>query len=87
MRRTLNAEVNASLVHLLQGMKANARPLHGNWMFTAEKITTPDRGYVGEVVEVSTRAVCPSSRRSARAGTGISTTSTQTAPPRRSRRR
>ena len=58
VRRTLNAEVNASLVHLLQGMKANARPLHGNWMFTAEKITTPDRGYVGEPVAVDTRAVC-----------------------------
>ncbi len=58
VRRTLNTEVNASLVHLLQGMKANARPLHGNWMFTAEKITTPDRGYVGEPVAVDTRAVC-----------------------------
>ena len=58
VRRTLNTEVNASLVHLLQGMKANARPLHGNWMFTAEKIATPDRGYVGEPVAVDTRAVC-----------------------------
>ncbi len=58
VRRTLNTEVNALLVHLLQGMKANARPLHGNWMFTAEKITTPDRGYVGEPVAVDTRAVC-----------------------------
>ena len=58
VRRTLNTEVNAALVHLLQGMKANARPLHGNWMFTAEKITTPDRGYVGEPVAVDTRAVC-----------------------------
>ena len=58
VRRTLNTEVNASLVHLLQGMKANARPLHGTWMFTAEKITTPDRGYVGEPVAVDTRAVC-----------------------------
>ena len=58
VRRTLNTEVNASLVHLLQGMKANARPLHGNWMFTAEKITTPDRGYVGDPVAVDMRAVC-----------------------------
>ena len=57
VRRTLNTEVNAALVHLLQQMKANARPLHGNWMFTAEKITTPDRGYVGEPVAVDTRAV------------------------------
>ena len=57
VRRTLNNEVNTSLVHLLQQMKSNARPLHGNWMFTAEKITTPDRGYVGEPVDVDTRAV------------------------------
>ena len=57
VRRTLNNEVNTSLVHLLQQMKSNARPLHGNWMFTAEKITTPDRGYVGDPVAVDTRAV------------------------------
>ena len=36
---------------------ANAKPLHGNWIFGARKIERPDRGYVGEVVEVSTRAV------------------------------
>ena len=96
VRRTLNAEVNASLVHLLQGMKANARPLHGNWMFTAEKITTPDRGYVGEPVAVDTRAVCEMLDAGiipvvTPLGTGrdghLSTTSTPTAPPRRSRRR
>ncbi|MGN0852299.1 MAG: acetylglutamate kinase [Kiritimatiellia bacterium] len=57
VRRTLNNEVNSSLVRLLQQMKANARPLHGNWMFTAEKITAPDRGYVGEPVGVDARAV------------------------------
>ena len=54
VRRTLNNVVNADIVHRLQGLKANARPLHGNWMFTA----SPDRGYVGEPVSVDTRAVC-----------------------------
>lgn len=57
VRRTLNNEVNSSLVKVLQSMKANARPLHGNWMFTAEKIAQPDRGYVGNPVAVDVRAV------------------------------
>ena len=57
VRRTLNNVVNADLVRRLQSYKTNARPLHGNWMFTAEKITSPDRGYVGEPVAVDTRAV------------------------------
>lgn len=56
VRRTLNNVVNADLVRILQAFKTNARPLHGNWMFTAEKITTPDRGFVGEPVAVDTRA-------------------------------
>ena len=56
VRRTLNNVVNADLVRRLQAFKTNARPLHGNWMFTAEKITTPDRGFVGEPVAVDTRA-------------------------------
>ena len=57
VRRALNNVVNADIVRRLQSLKANARPLHGNWMFTAEKITTPDRGYVGDPVAVDTRAV------------------------------
>ena len=57
VRHTLNNVVNADLVKKLQSFKANARPLHGNWMFTAEKITSPDRGYVGDPVDVDTRAV------------------------------
>ena len=57
VRRTLNNVVNADLVKKLQAFQTNARPLHGNWMFTAEKITSPDRGYVGEPVAVDTRAV------------------------------
>jgi len=56
VRRTLNNVVNADLVRRLQAFKTNARPLHGNWMFTAEKITTLDRGFVGEPVAVDTRA-------------------------------
>lgn len=56
VRRTLNNVVNADLVRRLQAFKTNARPLHGNWMFTAEKIMTPDRGFVGEPVAVDTRA-------------------------------
>ena len=56
VRRTLNNVVNADLVRRLQAFQTNARPLHGNWMFTAEKITTPDRGFVGEPVAVDTRA-------------------------------
>lgn len=56
VRRTLNNVVNADLVRRLQAFKTNARPLHGNWMFTAEKITTPDRGFVGDPVAVDTRA-------------------------------
>ena len=36
VRRTLNNVVNADLVKRLQRLKANARPVHGNWMFTAK---------------------------------------------------
>ena len=58
VRRTLNNVVNPDLVRRLQERGANARPLHGNWIFTARRITEPDRGYVGRVVAVDTRAVC-----------------------------
>ena len=58
VRRTLNNVVNPDLVRRLQERGANARPLHGNWIFTARRITEPDRGYVGRVVSVDTRAVC-----------------------------
>ena len=57
VRRTLNNVVNADLVRKLQALKTNARPVHGTWMFTAEKIAVPDRGYVGEPVAVDTRIV------------------------------
>lgn len=58
VRRTLNNSVNPDIVRRLCQFGANAKPLHGNWIFLARKIENPDRGYVGEVVEVSTRSVC-----------------------------
>ena len=58
VRHTLNNVVNPDLVSRLQKRRTNARPLHGNWIFGARKIAAPDRGYVGEVVSVDTRAVC-----------------------------
>ena len=57
VRKTLNNVVNPDLVTRLCNRGANAKPLHGNWMFAAKKIAEPDRGYVGEVVSVTTRAV------------------------------
>jgi acetylglutamate kinase len=57
VRRTLNNSVNPDLVRRLVGRGTNAKPLHGNWIFSARKITSPDRGYVGEVVKVDPRAV------------------------------
>ena len=57
VRRTLNNVVNPDLVRRLQARGANARPLHGNWLFSARRITEPDRGYVGEVVKADARAV------------------------------
>ena len=57
VRKTLNNVVNPELVTRLCAKGANAKPLHGNWLFRAKKIETPDRGYVGEVVDVTVRAV------------------------------
>ena len=57
VRKTLNNVVNPDLVTRLCAKGANAKPLHGNWLFRAKKIETPDRGYVGEVVDVTVRAV------------------------------
>ena len=58
VRKTLTNVVNTDLVRRLQAKGANARPIHGNWIFGAKKIAKPDRGYVGEVVSVDPRAVC-----------------------------
>ena len=57
VRRTLNNAVNPDIVRRLAERGANARPLHGNWIFAARRIEKPDRGYVGEVVSADTRAV------------------------------
>lgn len=55
VRRTLNNVVNPDLVKRLLAKGVNARPIHGNWVFGAEKITDPDRGYVGRIVSVDAR--------------------------------
>lgn len=57
VRRTLNNVVNPDLVRRLAQRGTNAKPLHGNWIFSAERIVEPDRGYVGRVVSVDSRAV------------------------------
>ncbi len=57
VRRTLNNVVNPDLVKRLLSKGVNARPVHGNWIFGAEKVTDPDRGYVGRVASVDARAV------------------------------
>lgn len=57
VRRTLNNVVNVDLVRRLLAKGANARPIHGNWIFGAHKIVSPDRGYVGSVASVDPRAV------------------------------
>jgi acetylglutamate kinase len=57
VRKTLNNVVNPDIVQRLCNKGANAKPLHGNWIFGARRIVNPDRGYVGEVVEVDPRAV------------------------------
>ena len=57
VRKTLNNVVNPDVVARLCNRGANAKPLHGNWIFGARRIAKPDRGYVGEVVRVTARAV------------------------------
>ena len=65
VERVLKNEVNASVVRLLQKHSANARPLHGDWIFAVQKKTGVDPetgapvdwGYVGDPVAVDTRPV------------------------------
>lgn len=65
VERVIKDEVNAKVVGLLQKHKANARPLHGDWIFGVEKKSakdpvtgeTLDWGYVGEPVSVDVRPV------------------------------
>ena len=56
VRKTLNNVVNPDIVSRLMRRSSNAKPLHGNWIFSARRITEPDRGYVGEVVSVDIRS-------------------------------
>jgi len=65
VERVLKDEVNANVVSLLKKHRANARPLHGDWIFTVEKKTGKDPatgaaldwGYVGDPVAVDVRPV------------------------------
>ena len=65
VERVLKNEVNANVVSLLKRHRANARPLHGDWIFTVGKKTGKDPatgeaidwGYVGDPVAVDTRPV------------------------------
>ncbi len=65
VERVLKNEVNANVVRLLQKHKANARPLHGDWIFKVQKRIGSDPatgapvdwGYVGDPVAVDTRPV------------------------------
>ena len=57
VRKTLNNVVNPDIIRRLLATGTNARTLHGNWIFSAEKIVEPDRGYVGRVTGIDTRPV------------------------------
>ena len=56
VRKTLNNVVNPDLVSRLMARSTNAKPLHGNWIFSAERITDPDRVYVGRITGVDVRS-------------------------------
>ncbi|MDX9794829.1 MAG: acetylglutamate kinase [Kiritimatiellia bacterium] len=65
VERVIKDEVNAKVVRLLQKHFANARPLHGDWIFGVAKKTGTDPesgaaldwGFVGEPVSVDIRPV------------------------------
>lgn len=65
VEHVIKDEVNANVVRLLQKHFANARPLHGDWIFTVQKKTGTDPatgealewGYVGEPVAVDAQPV------------------------------
>ncbi len=65
VEQVIKNEVNANVVRLLQKHKSNARPLHGDWIFSVQKKTGKDPatgaavdwGYVGDPVAVDTRPV------------------------------
>jgi acetylglutamate kinase len=65
VEQVIKHEVNANVVRLLRQHKANARPLHGDWMFTVTKkrgydpVTgrALDWGFVGDPVAVDASPV------------------------------
>jgi len=65
VEQVIKHEVNANVVRLLQKHGANARPLHGDWIFACVKKTGTDPatgeavdwGYVGDPVGVDVRPV------------------------------
>ena len=65
VEQVIKNEVNANVVRLLQKHFANARPLHGDWIFGVRKKTGRDLatgeeldwGFVGEPVTVDARPV------------------------------
>jgi len=65
VERVIKDEVNAKVVRMLQRHFANARPLHGDWIFGVAKKAgtdpvsgaTLDWGFVGEPVSVDIRPV------------------------------
>ncbi len=65
VEEVLKREVNAGVVRLLRAHRANARPLHGDWIFTAARKSGVDPqsgaaldwGYVGEPVSVDGQTV------------------------------
>ena len=65
VERVIKDEINANVVRLLQKHGANARPLHGDWIFTVAKKTGTDPetggavdwGFVGEPVGVDVQPV------------------------------
>ncbi len=65
VERVLKQEINADVIRLLHGHRANARPLHGDWIFTVERkrghdpVTGEplDWGFVGEPTAVAGRTV------------------------------
>lgn len=65
VERVLKREVNSEIVRILRRNKANAHPLHGDWIIKAIRKTarpvgsdkTIDWGFVGEPISVDTRPI------------------------------
>lgn len=62
IERVLKREVNSEIIRILRAHGINARPLHGDWIYTVVRKTgrlpdgtALDWGYVGEPTDVDTR--------------------------------